>query len=160
VVPGYETTAAAASQSTTGNAATATKLASNTLGCLDGWDHLPCTVYIMTPASESAVTGSYATAFTTSAAGIYRITGDVYPTTAGSAGYTVSLLVKQQQLSGDAAHSLAIASAAVGTSPGWNVPAPLTLDLASGIAIQWETTGSGTNTGSVWNIFVVIERIQ
>jgi hypothetical protein len=134
--------------------------ASNTLGCLDGWDHLPCTVYEMGVTSESAVTGAYATAYTTPAAGVYRVNGDVYPTTDGTTSYTVSLLVKQQQTGGDASHSLTIASAAVGTGAGWNTPTALTLDLASNVAVTWETSGSGTNTGSGWNIDLIIERIK
>lgn len=134
--------------------------ASNTLGCLDGWDHLPCTVYEMGVTSESAVTGAYATAYTTPAAGVYRVNGNVYPTTDGTTSYTVSLSVKQQQTGGDASHSLTIASAAVGTGAGWNSPAALTLDLASNVAIAWETIGSGTNTGSVWDVDLIIERIK
>lgn len=134
--------------------------ASNTLGCLDGWDHLPCTVYEMGVTSESAVTGAYATAYTTPAAGVYRVSGNVYPTTDGTTSYTVSLSVKQQQTGGDASHSSTVASAAVGTGAGWNLPAVLTLDLASSVAVTWETIGSGTNTGSVWGVDFIIERIK
>ena len=134
--------------------------ASNTLGCLDGWDHLPCTVYEMGVTSESAVTGAYATAYTTPASGVYRVNGNVYPTTDGTTSYTVNLSVKQQQTGGDASHSLTIASASVGTSAGWNLPAALTLDLASNVAVTWETIGGGTNTGSVWNVDLIIERIK
>lgn len=134
--------------------------ASNTLGCLDGWDHLPCTVYEMGVTSESAVTGAYATAYTTPAAGVYRVSGNVYPTADGTTSYTVSLSVKQQQTGGDASHSLTIASASVGTGAGWNLPAVLTLDLASNVAVTWETIGSGTNTGSLWNVDLIIERIK
>ena len=134
--------------------------ASNTLGCLDGWDHLPCTVYEMGVTSESAVTGAYATAYTTPAAGVYRVSGNVYPTTDGSTSYTVCLSVKQQQTGGDASHSSTVASAAVGTGAGWNLPAALTLDLASSVAVTWETIGSGTNTGSVWDVDFIIERIK
>jgi hypothetical protein len=72
----------------------------------------------------------------------------------------VSLSVKQQQTGGDASHSLTIASAPVGTGAGWNSPAALTLDLASNVAITWETIGSGTDTGSVWNVDLIIERIK
>jgi hypothetical protein len=134
--------------------------ASNSLGCLDGWDHLPCTVYEMGVTSESAVTGAYATAYTTPAAGVYRVSGNVYPTTDGTTSYSVSLSVKQQQTGGDASHSSTVASAAVGTGAGWNLPAALTLDLASSVAVTWETIGSGTNTGSVWSVDLVIERIK
>ena len=145
---------------TSGNAGTATKLAANTLGCLDGWDHLPCTVYEMGTTSESAVTGSYATAYTTPAAGVYRITGNVYATTAGSTAYTVTVLVKEAQTGSVTSHGMGVASAAVGTSEGWNNGTLVTQNLSSGVAIQWETSGSGTNTGSVWSIDLVIERVK
>jgi hypothetical protein len=134
--------------------------APNTYGCLDGFDHLPCTVYEMGLTSQSAVTGSYATAFTTSAAGFYRIHGNVYATTTSTTSYIVSLLVKQSQISNVASHGLAVASATIGTGEGWNNGQLITQNLASSTAIQWETTGSGTNTGGVWRIDLSVERIK
>lgn len=133
----------------------------NTLGCLDGYDHLPCTVYRMGLTSESAATGSYATAFTTSAAGIYRISGDLYTTTQSSTAFTVNMLVKVGQNGSYSSHGLTVASATIGTSESWNLPTALAYNLANSAAVQWETTvGSGSNTGGVWNIDLTIERIQ
>ena len=58
--------------------------AANTLGCLDGYDHLPCTVYNQTLVSEQAGTGVYATVYTTTAAGVYEIMGYTYSTVCGT----------------------------------------------------------------------------
>ena len=132
----------------------------NTIGCLDGFDHLPCTVYEMGLTSQSAVTGTYATAYTTTATGFYRITGNVYATTAGTGAYTVALAMKEPQVSSVTSHGLNIASAAVGTGEGWNNGTLLMQNLASSTAIQWETTGTGTNIGSVWNIDLTVERVK
>ena len=132
----------------------------NTLGCLDGYDHLPCTIYEMGLTSQSSVTGSYATAFTTTAVGFYRITGNVYATTAGSSAYTVALAMKEPQISSVTSHGLNIASAAVGTGESWNNGTLLMQNLPASTAIQWETTGTGTDTGSVWNIDLTVERVK
>lgn len=135
--------------------------AGNTLGCLDGWDHLPCVVYEMGLTSESAATGSYATAYTTPAAGVYRITGNIYATTDSSTAYSVTLQVKEGQTSSVTSHGLGVDSATIGTSDSWNQMTPVQQNLSSGVNIQWETvTGSGSNTGGVWNIDLVIERVK
>ena len=145
---------------TTGNAATATKLASNTLGCLDGWDHLPCTVYIMSPTSESSPTNSWATAFTTSATGVYRVTGNVYPTASGSAAYNVYLAVNVLQTGGVTAVGQYIATAQMGDGADGYTQVSFIFNLSSGTAIPWETTGGGTLTGNAWTISMVIERLN
>ena len=132
----------------------------NTLGCLDGYDHLPCTVYEMGLTSESAATGSYATAYTTPAAGVYRITGNVYATTVSTTSYTVTMLVKEGQTGSVTSHGMGVVSAAIGTSESWNNGTLVTQNLNSGVAITWETSGSGTNTSGVWNVDLVIERVK
>jgi hypothetical protein len=147
--------------STSGNAATATKLASNTLGCLDGWDHLPCTVYVQSVVSESSPSASYATVYTTSAAGLYRVTGYLYGTTASTTSFTVGMYAQTLQVSQPATKSELIQSWQIGTSLSGNNGYADVFYLASGTAIQTETaTISGSNTGGAWNRAVTIERLQ
>lgn len=134
--------------------------AGNTYGCLDGYDHLPCVVYEMGLTSESAATGSYATAYTTTASGVYRITGNVYATTQASGTLTVTLQCKEAQISGVTSHGLGVGSATIGSTESWNVSPQLVQNIASGVNIQWETVSSGSGTGGVWNIDLIIERVK
>lgn len=135
-------------------------LATNNYGCLDGYDHLPCVVYHMGLTSQSSVSGSYSTAFTTTSAGLYRIMGNVYATTNSSTSYTVTLQVKESQTGGVTSHGLGVGQATIGSSDSWNVGTYVLQNLATSTAIQWETTGSGTNTNGVWNIDLEVERVQ
>ena len=132
----------------------------NTIGCLDGYDHLPCTVYEMGLTSETTPTGAYATAYTTTTAGVYRITGNLYATTASSTTFSVTMLVKEAQTSSVTSHGLGVASATIGTSESWNAGAFVMQNLPAATAIQWETSGSGTNTSGVYNRDLVIERVK
>ena len=72
--------------------------APNTLGCLDGYDHLPCTVYIQAITGEAA-TVSYTTVFTTTAAGLYRAHGYIYPTAQGSTTCTIQAGIQSTNVS-------------------------------------------------------------
>lgn len=153
--------AAAVAGSMGGNAATATKLAANTLGCLDGWDHLPCTVYIETAVSESSPTASYATVWTSSAAGIYRVSGYIYGTTASSTSYSVEQFVKAQQSGQSAGNGYLLSEAQVGTSISSDPWYSYVFPLGASIPVQTETvTASGTNTSGVWTRGITIERLQ
>jgi len=159
---------------TSGNAATATKLAANTLGCLDGWDHLPCTVYLESNVSESAGSGSYATVFTTTAAGLYRVTGYTYSTSTGtctnggsSCTMTAIQYAKATQTGGTASGAIVsswqVGSNATAQSSGSNFS--LTFNLASSVAIQTETllsmtSGATQTVAATWSRAVQIERIQ
>jgi hypothetical protein len=149
------------SNATTGNAATATKLAANTLGCLDGCDHLPCTVYIETNVSESSPTGSYATVWTSTYAGMYRITGYTYATTASSTAYSVGEYVKATQTGQSSRNGYLVASAQIGTTISSNNAYSYDFPLTASAAVQTETaTVSGSNTSGVLSRAIVIERLQ
>jgi hypothetical protein len=132
----------------------------NTLGCLDGFNHLPCVVYAQSNVSESTPTGSYATVWTTPSAGVYRVTGYLYGTTASSSAYQVAEYA-QAVNTGSSAHGNLIAAGQIGTGISSGTSAPAVFNLASGVAIQVESaTTSGTNSGGVWSRAVIIERLQ
>ena len=133
--------------------------AANTLGCLDGYDHLPCTVYVQSTISESSPTGTYATAWTSAYAGLYRVTGITYGTTASSTAYTVTSYVKALN-TGGSANGYTVATAQIGTSISSGNVYPTLFNLAAGVPVQTESAGSGTNTGGVWSRGIVIERLQ
>jgi hypothetical protein len=136
--------------------------APNTLGCLDGYDHLPCTVYHMGLTGESACTsgGGFATAYTTPAAALYRISGNVYATHTDTVTNLVGLQIKQTQNGSSGTHGLNVASANVGLSEGWNQGTPLEQNIAASVNIQWETTCSGSPSSGTWNIDLTIERLD
>lgn len=144
-----------------GNAATATKLAANTLGCLDGWDHLPCTVYVQPPVAESSPSGSYATVWTPSAAGVYRVTGYVYGTAASSTSCSVTEYVRAQNSGQSTMYGYGVSTAQIGASISSGNGYPVLFNLAAGSAVQLESlVSSGSCTGGSWTRAVVIERLQ
>ncbi|MGC1462252.1 MAG: hypothetical protein WA802_08625 [Terracidiphilus sp.] len=135
--------------------------AANTLGCLDGYDHLPCTVFVQTNVSESTATGSYGTVLTTTNAGTYRITGYIYGTTASSTAYSVSNYVKATQGGQSSGNGYLVASAQIGTSISSGSAFAYIFPLSAGTAVQTESlTASGTNTGGVWSHAIIVERLQ
>jgi len=137
-------------------------ISTNSYGCLDGYDHLPCTVYDSAVIGESAQTGAYATIYTTTAAGWYRVSGTLYATTASSTAYTLEQIVNAAQVGFAGTNNIMLSNVTVGTSAAINTPvyAPI-LNLASGAAIQAGSfTSSGTNTGGKWNRFITVERIK
>ena len=143
------------------NASGQVTAAANTLGCLDGYDHLPCTVYVQSNVSESAATGSYATAWTSTFAGTYRVTGYIYGTTASSTAFTVSEYVKATQTGQSAGNGYLVGSAQVGTSISSGDAYSYVFPLGAGTVVQTESLGaSGSNTGGVWSRAIVIERVQ
>ena len=137
-------------------------MVSNTYGCLDGYDHLPCVVYTGAVSGETAVTNAYATIYTTPTAGTYRVSGDIYATTASSTACQVIVYASAAQTNIAGSHYQAIATSTIGTSASlWSSSfvAP-SLNLTSGTAIQTQSAlGSGSCTGGAWNRYVTIERL-
>lgn len=135
----------------------------NTLGCLDGYDHLPCTVYDGPVLSETSVTGSWATVYTTTAAGWYRINGSVYATTTSSTAYTITQSVSATQVSSSFTENDVAGMAVIGTTPSISDSHTQShlYNLASGAAVlSMSSTYSGSNTGGAWNRFMTIERLK
>ena len=133
----------------------------NGLGCLDGYDHLPCTVYSQSAVSESAATGSYATVWTSTYAGVYRVSGYLYGTTASSTSCSVTEYAKAQSSGQSSGNGYSVATGQVGTSISSANLYPVVFNLAAGIPIQTESlVSSGSCTGGAWTRAVVIERMQ
>ena len=133
----------------------------NALGCIDGYDHLPCTVFVQTNVSESTPTGAYSTAWTSTNAGTYRITGYVYGTTASSTAYSVSNYVKATQTGQSSGNGYLVASAQIGTSISSGSAFAYVFPLNAGTAVQAESlTASGSNTGGTWSRAIIVERLQ
>ena len=137
----------------------------NTLGCLDGWDHLPCTVYVQSMVSESTA-ASYSTVYTTTAAGVFRVSGYIYATACGtttSGSSTAVVTVKTTDNGADAAHGWSLQSYQVGANPAAcssGTGYELTFNLASSVAVQTGSTLSAAASGAAWNRAIQIERLQ
>jgi hypothetical protein len=133
----------------------------NTLGCLDGYDHLPCTVFVQSNVSESSPTGSYATVWTSTNAGTYRITGYIYGTTASSTAYSVSNYVKATQTGQSSGNGYLVASGQIGTTISSGLNYVNVFPINAGTAVQSESlTASGSNTGGAWSRGIIVERLQ
>jgi hypothetical protein len=135
---------------------------SNTLGCLDGYDHRPCVVYDSGTISETAPTESYAAFYTTTAAGQYRICGGMNPTTLGGTSYVVGEYIIAPALGNPNsldAFPIAESNITTGANSGLLFPCWMR-NMASGVNIVAEShTVSGT-AGGAWNRFIVIERMK
>ena len=137
----------------------------NTLGCLDGYDHLPCTVYDQSLVSESTA-AAYSTVYTTTAAGVFRVSGYIYATTCGttsSGSASVSLNVKTTDNGADAAHGWVLQTYQVGANPAAcssGTGYSLTFNLASSVIVQTGSSLSQAASGAAWNRAIQIERLQ
>jgi hypothetical protein len=104
-----------------------------------------------------------ATVYTTTAAGMYRVSGVVYPTTLSSSAWQIYPVATAIQNVGTSSVSNTIGNVvAIGATYfiAINEP-PALLVLASGATIGISTlTNSGSNTGGVYNLGVTIERIS
>jgi hypothetical protein len=148
----------------TGNAATATKLNSNTLGCLDGWDHLPCTVAISTVPGVTAAVASPGTSYYTvpsGMAGIYRVSARAICTTASSSTATIYLyphIFSTGQSGGYG--GLTLDSAQIGASCSMNASYSYIYNLSAATSVYIYSTLTGSNTGGAWTQVVTVERLQ
>ena len=134
----------------------------NALGCVDGYDHLPCVVYQQSNQAQTAVTG-LASLFTTNSstgAGIYRVTGYIYCTSTSSTAFTAQLFINVEQSGQSSFESWLISSAQVGTSCSTDDSYSQVLNMAASGLIKWETVASGTQTGGGWSTALTVERLQ
>lgn len=119
----------------------------------------PCVVYEGPVLSESSPTGTPATVFTTSAAGFYRVTGSLYPTTASSTTYTCYQHVFATQVSQTGTNDTQINQATIGSSAAMGTTNLALYNLGAGSVIQTDSYCSGSNNGGAWKRWVVIERM-
>lgn len=117
-------------------------------------------VYSNIATGIAIVTGAYATVYTTPAAGLYRVTGCIFPTTFSSTTYIaeIALNVSQQGIAQGQAYVLQQCTL---SSP---VSAPtsnnILLVMAANAVIQIGTfTISGTNTNCIFTTGATIERL-
>ena len=147
--------------------------APNTLGCIDGYDHLPCVVFQQTNQSITATQSSYAQVWPASSnasAGIYRTLGYVFATAAGTCtggvSATAEMFVKATQ-NGGTANGWAVASAQIAAtsssgsitaSPVFNIAASTT---AFNVEVTLTCTGSVSFTANpTVSYALTVERIQ
>ena len=147
--------------------------APNTLGCIDGYNHLPCVVYQQANQSITATQSSYSQVYPASGnatAGIYRASGYVFATSAGTCtggvSGTAEMYVKATQ-SGGTANGWAVASAqiaatsssgAISADPVFSVAASTT---AFNVEVTLTCTGSVAFTANpTVSYALTVERMQ
>ena len=107
--------------------------AANTMGCLDGWDHLPCTVAKFAPTTLTSTSSIPATTVFTTAAqlGVYQVTVTFHSLGGASSGTATPVAVLGQIHAAGAAASMTSAGAD-GVST-----ATMTLDEGPGVALGY-----------------------
>jgi hypothetical protein len=118
------------------------------------------TVYKHTTTGQTSVSGKYSTVYTTTAAGLYRVSADLYPTTNNPLQWVVEISAQATQVS--AAQATQRELAAVNIDAGLPIDGPFSalLNLGSGAAIQIATaTQQGAADGGVYTYSVTIEKL-
>jgi hypothetical protein len=117
------------------------------------------TVYKHTTTGQTSA-GHSSTVYTTTAAGLYRVTADLYPTTNNPLQWVVEISAQATQVS--AAQATQRELAAVNIDAGLPIDGPFSalLNLGSGAAIQIATaTQQGAADGGVYTYSVTIEKL-
>lgn len=124
---------------------------------------VPCLITSAVVPSQTAATGATSTVFTTSTAGLYRVIGTCYATTASTSAWVAYSFVSTTQTGmANSPWLPPIGSCTVGTTAGFNTAnTTQLLNLASGVAVKIGTqTTSGSNTGGVFTYAYTIERLN
>jgi hypothetical protein len=126
------------------------------LGCLDGWDHLPCTVAAMQPTiMTSSSSTPPATLFTTTApTGVYQVTVTCH-SLGGSSGGTATPMAVLGQLSVPGTAASLASKGADGIST-----ANVTLEESSGVAIGYSLNLSAAGKDSRYVVSTEVVRLQ
>ena len=127
----------------------------NSIGCLDGWDHLPCTVAKLEPktmASTSSI--SPATVFTTTAPGVYQVSVTFHSLGGASGGTAVPVAVLGQlNAPGTAASMKSTGADGVST-------ATITMDEGPGVALGYALNLSNASPGAKFGVSMEVVRLQ
>ncbi len=131
-------------------------LAANTMGCLDGYDHLPCVVAKSNLTGQTAALGAPGTQFyTVTASGLYRIEEAATVSAVGTSG-TLQTNVRTYNGVGTSSTDCSSGSfsfTAVGQT--WQTCA---IYATSGATMNyWE---SNAPNGATWNLYITVERLQ
>jgi hypothetical protein len=128
----------------------------NDIGCLDGWDHLPCTVAKLLPKTMTGANSlSPTTVFTTVAStGVYQVTV-TFRNLGGASGGTAMPVAVLGQLSVPGAAASMTSTGAEGIST-----ANVTLDEGSGVALGYALNVSNPGGTPRYVISMEVVRVQ
>jgi hypothetical protein len=128
----------------------------NTMGCLDGWDHLPCTVARLTPQTlTSTASTPAASLLTTSAAnGVYQVTVTFHSLGGASSGTATPVAVLGElRVSGTAASMTSAGADGIST-------AEVTLEEGPGVALGYALTLSNAAGAPRYAVSAEAVRLQ
>ena len=128
----------------------------NSMSCLDGWDHLPCTVARLSPKTMTSTNSiSPTTAFTTVAPmGVYQITV-TFHSMGGASGGTATPVAVLGQLSVPGASASMTGTGADGISTE-----SATLEEGPGVALGYALKLSGAGENAHYVISMEVVRLQ
>lgn len=141
------------------------KVQSNTYGCLDGYDHLPCTVYQQTYTAQTANIGTVQIySGTSTPAGKYLVTLQAQVTTAA----TTSSTLPQMQLvwrdaSGQGPGQGTTTSTANSAGTTANIVVPVDLQggqVSSFLQYNTNSYASSGATAMQYKAWITVQRIQ
>jgi hypothetical protein len=138
---------------------------SNTMGCLDGYDHLPCTVYQQTFTTQTAnITSQTVYTGTSTPGGKYRVMLQTQVTTAATTSSTLpQMQVVWRDASGAGPGQATATSTAntVGTTQSLLVPIDLLGGQASSsLTFNTSSYASSGATAMQYKAWITVERIQ
>ena len=130
----------------------------NTLGCIDGYDHLPCTVGVGT---KTAQTGnvSNTTVLASAPAGVYAIAETLRATTAATGG-TVSINTVFTTYNGVSRTNQAVNASASITTTTSSSQGNATIKVDAGTNIQYAVTLNSVTGSPVYDVDVVVMRLK
>lgn len=128
----------------------------NSMGCLDGWDHLPCTVARLAPAVLTSTASTPATPLFTTAAskGVYQV-AVTFHSLGGSSGGTATPVAVLGPLNAPGASASMNSTGADGIST-----ANITLEEGPGIPLGYALKLSNAGGAARYAISVEIIRLQ
>jgi len=128
----------------------------NSMGCLDGWDHLPCTVAVLPPKTFTSTSSTPATTVFTTAAtlGVYQVTVTFHSLGGASSGSAAAVAVLGQlNAPGPAASMTSTGADGVST-------ATITLDEGPGVALGYGLNLSSAGGAARYVISMEVVRLQ
>jgi Pectate lyase superfamily protein len=128
----------------------------NSMGCLDGWDHLPCTVAKLPPTTMTSTTSTPPTTVFTTAAqtGVYQVTVTFHSLGGASSG-TAAPVAVLGQINAIGATASITSTGADGVST-----ASITLDEGPGVALGYGLNVSKVAGAARYVVSMEVVRLQ
>jgi hypothetical protein len=128
----------------------------NDIGCVDGWDHLPCLVAKLSPKTITSTNSTPPAGVftTTAAAGVYQVTVTLHSLGGASSGTAVAVAVLGRLNAPGTAASM------TGTGADGVSTASITLDEGPGVALGYALSLSNVTGPAKYEVSMEVVRLQ